>query len=113
MLRLPIVPISNRFREAIMLPWQPPPPPQPVPQPSPWPLVGMFGLGLTIGLAFGAAWSAERVREQLRQMGGRLGTSTGDLISPIRRRAGLGAGDAAQPELVPTVPPGPSEIPGS
>ena len=81
MLRLPIVPIPNRFRESILLPWQPPPPPQPVPQPSPWPLVGMFALGLTIGLALGAGGSAELVRVQLRQMTGRMGTSTGSLLS--------------------------------
>jgi hypothetical protein len=111
MLRLPISP--DRFREAIMMPRQPQPVPQPMPQPSPWPLVGMFGLGLAVGLALGRGSASELVREQLRQMGGRVGTTAGGLMTPIRLRAGLGDDRFPEPEAVPVVPPGPSDLPPS
>jgi hypothetical protein len=107
MLRLPTSPI--RFREAIMTPWLSQPIPQPMPQPNSWPLVGMFGLGLAVGLALGRGSASELVREQLRQMGGRVGTTAGDLMTPIRLRAGQGGDRYAAPGATPVVPPGPSD----
>lgn len=111
MLRLPTIP--DRFREAVVMPWQPQPDPQPIPQPSSWPLVGMFGLGLAMGLALGRGSSSELVREQLRQMSGRVGTTAGGLMTPIRQRAGVGADHSVQPEAAPVVPPSPSDLPQS
>ncbi len=111
MLRLPIIP--DRFREAIVMPWQPQPTPQPVSQPSLWPLVGMFGLGLAVGLTLGAGSSSGLVREQLRQMSGRVGTTAGGLMTPIRQRASQGGDYSAHPSDVPIVPPGPSDLPAS
>lgn len=111
MLRLPITP--DRFREAIVMRWQPQPAPEPIPEPSPWPMVGMFGLGLAIGLALGGGWSFARVREQLRQMGDRVGPTAGSLMSPIRERRHLGSDVSVRSEAAPVVPPGPSDLSAS
>lgn len=109
MLRLPISP--DRFRKAIVMPWQPQPTPQPMPEPSSsWPLVGMFGLGLAVGLALGRGSASEQARDQLHKMSGRLGTTADGLITPIRQRASLGGDLSVEPEAAPVVPSGPSDL---
>ena len=107
MLRLPIV--VDRFRNAVILPWQPQPAPPPSPQLSPWPLVGMFGMGLVVGTALGG-WLGMfgPTRERLQQMSEGVATRASNVSIPIRGRASVAPGEVLESEVPPVVvPPGP------
>ncbi len=106
MLRLPI--IRDRFRDAVIVPWQAQPSPPPSPAPSHWPLIGMFGLGMGVGIALGGGLlSFAPARQQLQRMSGRFATIAGGLVTPIRDRAKLTRDQFVEPEGPPVVAPGP------